>query len=159
MVFETVSGYGTSFDNAEVITNGTYVDISFPSGQDNAYYKIYCKRNNNLQVTLSDFGHPTFDLDLLIYDPFEDLVDSSSNIIATESCSESCDVSGHYYIRVEKDDCCGGSSGTTLFTLSISGASGSPGIPAFDILFVITGLLSTLGILLLISKQKKVKST
>ncbi len=159
MVLPTVFGYGSGFGDAEVITNGTHSNISYPSGDVNAYFKIYCTKNNDLHVTLSNFGYPTFDLDLYLYNPFQDQVDYSTNIASSESCSETTGVKGYFFIRVKKSDCCGASLGTTQFTLTISGASGSPGIPVFGILQVILGLLGAISILLLLDKKKLVSSS
>ncbi len=144
--------YGTGFDNAEVITNGTHYNISFPVDSLNAYFKIYCSINDSLQVTLSDFGHPTFDLDLYLYNRYKELVNSSAGVTASESCNGTAGINGYFYIRIEKENCCGGSTGETQFNLTIFGATGSPQIPSFKFVQIFLGLFMVISIFILFRK-------
>lgn len=137
--------YGTSFNSAEEIENGTYNKTLY--GGDDAYYKIYCQRGDRLEVTLT--MQAGSDLDLYIYDHKYELVDwSITTDDYPEECGEDIEVNGWHYIKVYRYE---PESGTVAFTLVISGASGRM-IPGFGIMLV----LISLGVLgLLLNKKKR----
>ncbi len=107
---------------------------------DNLYIEIYV-------------NYPSYDVDLELYDETQWSVDSSSNSGSWDEVYGYPTYVTHYYIRVERIS---PSSGTAIpFDLYISGATGLA-IPGFEIISLIIGTISVIGVIYLQVKRKKI---
>jgi len=139
LLLPIASGYGATIDLAETISPGTHSLILYAS-HDDAYYKISCPSGQNLSVSLS-YSYPTFDLNLLLYDPSQTQVDVSSEFDPPDEVEFINTTNGFYYIRVARFT----GDENADFTLTIT-LTGTNGVPGFDVLLIIYGLLVTLGL-------------
>ena len=146
----TSSGYGTSFSSATTITNGVTNESLLTTAD--VYYKICCVVGDNLYVVLTWYSGN--DLDLRIQDPTKSTVDSSSNIGTDDTCSETCQRSGWYFIEV--DYYSGGIP--ALITLTVTGATGNVctlGIPGFELISTLFGLMAATFLAVFLLKGRK----
>jgi len=138
------NGYGDDFSSAEILYTGTHSDILY-SSDDYAYYKIYCSSNHFLKVILTYSS--SFDLDLRLYSPSQSLIDSSANAGTADTCGAYCSFSGYYYIRVKRFS----GTGDASFYLDISIFYG---IPGFQIVYLIFGLIGCIGLFYFLKVRK-----
>ncbi|TFF94438.1 MAG: hypothetical protein EU543_01295 [Promethearchaeota archaeon] len=143
--------YGSSFSSAEALGNGTF-SKTLLSGDEYAYFKVYCSKGDNLQVTLT-VDYPPDDLDLTIYNRDYDS-EGYSYDEGSDYVSDNVGERGPYYIRVSRYE---PETGSIPFVLVISGATGSAGIPGFEsitFLIVIISIISLISFRI-IRKNKK----
>ena len=143
-------GYGYDFSNAEIKPNGTFYE-TLASYDYYAYYRVNCMPGDYLYVEIT-VSYPTYDADLILYDEYQGIVDSSSISGSYDYVSEDVYSTTHYYIRIERII---PSSGTSIaFTLYISGATGLV-IPGFEIISLLIAVISVIGVIYLQVKRKK----
>lgn len=143
-------GYGSSFNDAQIITNVIYYE-TLASYDEDAYYIVYCRPGDDLEVSV-EISYPTYDIDLYLYDDYEWIEDSdtysdSYHYIYAEVYSRT-----YYYIHVERQYPI---SGSLLFTLTITGATGTPGIPRFEIISILIVTISMISLIYFRMKRKK----
>ena len=129
------TGYGTTIGTAETISMGVEVD-TLDQNNNSAWYKISCSDRQTLTVIVVTIG-PNFDL--VLYNPSQSQVASSSISGPTETLSYDCSSNGYYYIEVVR----GLALGDILFTMTTTLTSR---IPGFEILYVFFGIVVLLGI-------------
>jgi hypothetical protein len=142
--------YGSSFNNALTIQNGTYYEI-LDYYDDYAYYKVFCRPGDSLFVVLT-VDYPSYDLDLYLYDSSNYLEDSSTDAADDDYVYGYPTTRGAYYIRVTRYS---PSTGFVDFTLQVSGATGSEIIPGFEIYSLLVVIISTIALIYLRIKRKK----
>jgi hypothetical protein len=147
----TVQGYGTSFTTAESISNGTTQE-TLSSSDDYAYFKIGCSSGDGLNIVLKWYNG--FDLDLALLNPSMTSVASSGNVNSDDSVTYTVTSGGTYYIRVHRYS----GTGATTIQLIVSGSSGAPATPGFDMptMLVVIFSVCALGIVLLKKRSKLV---
>jgi len=144
-------GYGSSFLNAEIKLNGYYYE-TLAAYDYYAYYRVNCRSGDELSVEIY-VNYPSYDVDLDLYDEYQYIVDSSSNSGYYDTVYGYPTYVTHYYIRVERIS---PSSGTAIpFELSIYGATGLV-IPGFEIISLIIGTISVIGVIYLQVRRKKI---
>lgn len=140
----TTHGYGTSFSDAMVVTNGTYNEVI--SGT--AFYKINCAMGDSLTVATTPLGGA--DVNLYLYDPMNHqegdyLCNSTLGAGQMDQCMITCGMGGDYYIVVVKI-----TSGSVSFTLTITKTTGVPG---FELLYALFSLISLIGLMVFLKKK------
>lgn len=143
-------GYGSSVYNAEQKTNGTYNETLL-SDDNSAYYKVFCNPGDDLTVTLT-VNYPTYNLDLILYNQTYDSVDTSFLYADVDTVSDIVEESGAYYIIVLRYD---PPTGNVPFELVISGATGTGGIPGFEIISLLVVIISTISVIYLRIRRNK----
>jgi len=121
--------------------NGTH-NKNLLSGDDYAYYKVYCSKGDNLQITLT-VTYPPYDLDLTIYNR-DYQSEGYSYDEGSDYVSDIVDERGPYYIRVSRFE----PTGSIPFVLVIAGATGSNlGIPGFEIISFLIVIISIVSLI------------
>lgn len=144
------SGYGSNWNNATEISNGTTNEWSTTNGD--IYYKICCNAGDNLSVTLIHYGGGQ-DLDLVLYHPNHTLIDGSYFSSINDQVNTTCAESGFHFVKVYPF------AGTTPFqvTLIVSGATGTDcaGIPGFEVIPTLVGLIAATVLALMLLRSRK----
>lgn len=131
-----VSGYGTSFETAELKTPGVHYE-ALPTPTLEFYFKVHCINGTILSVIATFAPHiGTFGLKL--YNTTQDEVDVSNNPSnwSNESCSIICNATGFYFIKFWWP----GEPLHMDIVMTITGASDpnpNDGIPGFGFLFLL----------------------
>ena len=141
-------GYGSDFTTAEIRLNGTYYE-TLQYYDIYAYYRVNCRPGDYLYVEV-EVNYPAYDTSLVLYDEYQFPADSSSGGDYLETVYAYPDTTTHYYIRVDRV----GPTGEIPFTLYISGATGLA-IPGFEIISLVIGTISVIGVIYLHVKRKK----
>ena len=149
-----------TFTKAKLRYNGMYSE-THNSSADNGFelYLLYCNIGSTLNVTV------TFDTGLYINWGIY-LLNSTQEFVAnsylpyylgTDNCTIICNYTGYYYAAIVNND----SDFSHIFTLIISGSINTPvtpPIPGFEFIFVISGVLMSLGIIFFLKNSKKKQS-
>ena len=149
--------YGTNLSTAEEIDDGVRYEEIF-AGNESVYYKFFCHVEANVTVDIA-FNMSDFNLSLYVLvnsTPNSGIADYSN---ATgndyQNCSITANLTGYYYINV--------STNHTLnwnFTLNLSIVGGriifSPWIPGFEVIFIVFGLILSVGIMYRLKFAKRI---
>lgn len=150
----TTFGYGSSFSDAEVKTGGIYSE-TLASSDIAAWYKIFCKPGDDLDIYVSDFGHYYIDwIVLYLYDSTQQLQDTETFADPMMEVHHFPTVEGPCYLAVARNL----GTGDISFTLQIEGATGvDPGpILLIILISVIIGVaVISIATLLLLKRRKK----
>jgi len=149
LLIPTSLGYGTAYINAETKTDGTYYE-TLASINDEAYYKVFCSAGDSLQVTIT-YDAPTYDLDLELYTQTRSYEDGSASTGDTDTVSANPYTACHYFIVVNRYD----SYGSIPFELYITGATGTETIPGYEVISLLLGVISVIGLVYLQIRRKK----
>jgi hypothetical protein len=142
-------GYGTSIEEASVLSNGSY--FKYLAGtDDSAYYKVLCSENDELALHLVPGNWIQVKLAMYLYNSTYVLLDYSADGSVSEAITHTCQSNGYYYIQINRSE---GTLGSD-FTLTIAGATSNIGIPTFQFLYITYGLLCVLGIVFLTGKKE-----
>ncbi len=137
LIIPSSLAYGTSFADALIIRNGEYYE-TLDYNDDSAFYKVFCRARDSLQVTLS-VNYPTYNLNPYLYNSSYILVDSSTDAATNDYVEGDPSTRGFFYIEVRRSS---PSIGPIPFRLIISGTTGLAGIPGFEIISLLIGVIS-----------------
>ncbi len=139
-------GYGSDFNTAEALSNGTH-NKTILAADDEAYFKVECTAGTTLDVFVS-FNDGIFSVELFLYNPSQ--VSFSSDIGGTSpiSLSNTIVTSGTHYLRFNRFS----GAGDIALVIIIEGAN--PGIPGFEMLTTLLGLIASIGLILLIFRNR-----
>ncbi|MBP2252905.1 hypothetical protein J2754_003267 [Halarchaeum solikamskense] len=87
-----------AFSTAQDITTGTYSDLQIVNGEGDVF-AIQAQAGEQVRASI-DFDHTVGDLDLTLYDPDENAVNSSASTSDGETVSTTAQQDGTYYIDV-----------------------------------------------------------
>ncbi len=133
--------HNDSFSTAATL-NGETENLLVCHDNDPDYYKVYLNPGDSFDATAS-FLNARGDINLFLYDPNENEIDSSESASAFEESVSVSDVStpGWYYVVVEND---GGEWSSNVYNLELSSVGGEVPQGQGELRFVLTwGALPT----------------
>ncbi len=139
------AAYGTGFNDAETIPKGTHNDVLL-SADGWAYFKFYCFKNTEINVSLS--YNETYYLWLLIFDPDKYEVERNSNPSSYKSLNHTCLKNGYYFLQIYRYF----SLGDIPFEVEIDYTGFVPG---FEFPIIILGVLMIIGLVIVTQKPRK----
>jgi len=150
LIIPSSLAYGSSFSDALTIRNGEYHEM-LNDYDNSAYYKVFCRTRESLQATLS-INYPTYNLNLYLYNSSYILVDSSTDAATNKYVQGDASTRGFFYIEVRRSS---PSIGAIPFRLIISGTTGLAGIPGFEIISLLIGVISIIFLIYLKIRRQK----
>jgi hypothetical protein len=143
-----LAAYGTDFDTAQIITEGTYNE-TLSSTDTNAYYKVYCFTGTIFNVTISYNGSLGHYLWLITYDPKHYFISQSNMPEDVKNLTVTCERNGYFFIQVHRY-----SSGDIPFELTFDYIYRAF-IPGFEMAFLLYSLVMILGFAIIFRKTHK----
>ncbi len=141
--------YGTNYDTAQIITEGTYNEtLTYPDGD--AFYKVYCFTGTIFNVTISYNGSLHY-LWLITYDPKEYFISQANGPEDVKNLTVTCERNGYFFIRVHRY---GGGPVDIPFEITFDYIYRAS-IPGFEMPFLLYSLLIILGLAIIFNKKRK----
>ena len=160
LILPNSHGYGTDYGTTVELGTEREEGIHYEevhAGNLSVYYKFYCNIEANVTVDIA-FNMSDFNLSLYVLvntTPNKGIADFA-NITGNnyQNCSMIANLTGYYYINV--------SSNYTLnwnFTMNLTIVGGrilfSPWIPGFEVVYILFGLIISVGIVFWFKNNKK----
>ena len=144
-----IATYGTDFDTAQIITEGTYNE-TLGSTDNDAYYKVYCFTGTIFNVTISYNGSLHY-LWLYTYDPKHYFISQSIMPEDVKNLTVTCERNGYFFIKVHRY---GGGAVDIPFEITFNYIYRAF-IPGFEMAFLLYTLVMILGFAITFRKTRK----